>query len=996
MTAALLALALAQDAAEFVRRLRSDDPDVRERATWGLEDLGEAARPELEKAASDPDREVASRAQFVLRMLPLRARFTPDFDRAWLRRLAAGDAHAWTEVFLEATDADRTDRAALAPAAIRGASGPEERGVVARRAAESRLRTIVPVLIELLSSESEVDRGTGSDHLKCLRAREVSPQLIALLRGERAEVRLAAADVLANLRTPEGLRAVVESIRSEPRVAGFLRDRAVIPYLIPLLEETDPKLRGIAVDLLCDLGARKAGAKIAPLLRDDDVAVRLKAVAALDKLDARDVARDLLPLLDDPSTAVRCATVQALARLGARDGIAARLRDSEWSVRVQAAAALAALRAREAAPEILALLEDDSFMVRCAALDSLAELGVASPRIADRLQDTNSDVRRQAARSLANLRDRTAVEALIPLLDDPDDGVRSAAIDAAAALEARETVPRLIEALDDGDAWVRWTAANALAALGATEAIPALIERLQHEDIDGKATLMALSRLGAREAVPAILDAFPQMEARKALVGLNAREVIPDLVKLIESEDGAVRWAAEQTLEEMKAVEAVPELAKLLTHDEPIVRRNAAGTLLDLGTPEALAAVAQRAVDSNEQVRGYAVRALRLTEPDRIAAFLEDPSSVVRSIAAEVAGLLQLKAAAPRLRAMVRTAEGDELYYAIRSLGELGAKEALPEICRRLDDDLDWTRAAAAHAVGLLGGEAERILPLLDDPSAWVRSAAAEAIGKLGARGAVPQLLFLLGDGDSSTVDAAAVALGRLGAREAVPQLVDVLDSGRASAQQALGMLEAVEAVPDLLPLLGRRDSYRRKLALEALGRIGAREAAGEIAALLEDEASRWDAVRALERMEATEIVPKLEALLGREDADLRYAAASALCRLGSSKGIPVLLEKGRLFDLNAVREPGMWARLNRTPLTERFTGTIDQALGTTATVEVPEDLRARRVWRDPEFHASLLDVVRECEKDENTSVILEPDRIRFVPRAEALKFWTAWAKKRR
>jgi hypothetical protein len=110
---AILVLVLQDDPAvktrRLIDRLRSENIAEREEATKGLKELGEAAKPELEKAAKDADAEFASRARYLLRRLELRATLSSNLLKAVpdaADRLADGAGSAWTEVFQQATAYD--------------------------------------------------------------------------------------------------------------------------------------------------------------------------------------------------------------------------------------------------------------------------------------------------------------------------------------------------------------------------------------------------------------------------------------------------------------------------------------------------------------------------------------------------------------------------------------------------------------------------------------------------------------------------------------------------------------------------------------------------------------------------------------------------------------------------------------------------------------------------------------------------------------------------
>ncbi|MCP4701351.1 MAG: HEAT repeat domain-containing protein, partial [Gammaproteobacteria bacterium] len=119
---------------------------------------------------------------------------------------------------------------------------------------------------------------------------------------------------------------------------------------------------------------------------------------------------------------------------------------------------------------------------------------------------------------------------------------------------------------------------------------------------------------------------------------------------------------------------------------------------------------------------------------------------------------------------------------------------------------------------------------------------------------------------DVSVRRVAAEALGRLGDSSAAPALVKRLDdeedvSVRRVIAEALGRLGDSSVAPELIRLLGDENSSVREYAAEALGRLG-----------------------------DSSVAPELVRLLGDENSSVRQSAAEALGSLGDSLIAPELI----------------------------------------------------------------------------------------------------------
>jgi HEAT repeat protein len=152
-------------------------------------------------------------------------------------------------------------------------------------------------------------------------------------------------------------------------------------------------------------------------------------------------------------------------------------------------------RAAEAVPDVAALLNDPEYTAEAAlALSFMGSAAVGPLREAARSDD--SEVRREALRSLGKLRERASTDPqiVIPLLldalKDDDPTVRDVAVTYLGIVRdnPEKEVAGLIEALGDEEPAVRRSAATALAAYGtqAESAVPALRKAAKDPDEDVK------------------------------------------------------------------------------------------------------------------------------------------------------------------------------------------------------------------------------------------------------------------------------------------------------------------------------------------------------------------------------------------------------------------------------------------------------------------------------------------------------------------------------
>lgn len=199
------------------------------------------------------------------------------------------------------------------------------------------------------------------------------------------------------------------------------------------------------------------------------------------------------------------------------------------------------------------------------------------------------------------------------------------------------------------------------------------------------------------------------------------------------------------------------------------------------------------------------------------------------------------------------------------------------------------TRVAAALALGKSGDEAA-LAPLLAalwaEPDDYVRETLTWAIVKFGAL-AVPPLAQMTQHADAHLRHQAVHVLGKIGGASAVAPLVTALNDSNPTVQIkaafSLGQIGDVRAIPALIGQFGAANLNVQNSVNAALERFGA-NAVDALAETLTTPRwhSRKQAAEVLALIAHPRAIPALTQSLSDEHAEVRFAAISALCEIGT------------------------------------------------------------------------------------------------------------------
>lgn len=566
----------------------------------------------------------------------------------------------------------------------------------------------------------------------------------------------------------------------------------------------------------------------------------------------------------------RTASLNALLRMRHQDTVVAKMgqliRKGSPFAKRRAIEVLKSSPEQERAAEYIAnVVFDRDGWVRREAADALADLGDVAVKPLQNLYESSKSARRRrkVLEILASIPTVESVRILLAALGDQETEVWREAkraldlsdMELASATEAdvkatRETARMMVAAPDP---MRQRTGIQVLSVLGEREDVPSLIHivrrgnpQLVHIAIE------ALGTLGDAQVVDELIKLI--RESQSPGKGLRAFELaaavsslgltkdataIPILEWTLGNQNPHVRSAAAQALGRLRSYSSVEALIKRLRGDEnPFVRAYCALALGLIGDRRAVPALVSSfdpEIEQYERVRGYAAYGLGLLGDASLTTWLTtalmDPDDKVRQSAAVAMGLLR---SPDSCDALTEAIESDPVHYvrqwAALAIGAIGSEGGFAGLELALADMESYVRQKAVGALKGIDHDRSRALlsSLLNDQDRYVRQQAVIGLGVLRASDQAPKVWRLKNDPNKYVQAAVGWALGRMGDIRAIPYLIELSQDPeshliRENAVEALGRIGGREAVVVEALLVATKDpsDFVRRHAVAALGKQG-------------------------------------------------------------------------------------------------------------------------------------------------------------------------------
>ncbi|MCX6564752.1 MAG: HEAT repeat domain-containing protein [Candidatus Aminicenantes bacterium] len=458
--------------------------------------------------------------------------------------------------------------------------------------------------------------------------------------------------------------------------------------------------------------------------------------------------------------------------------------------------------------------------------------------------------------------------------------VRSAIME--LGYEPREGVyPVLVDKLNDPNPGIQHAAVISLGRLGRPEAIEELIKpkifRSTAANIR-QAAVAAVGKLGDYRVIDYLLKAVEDPEwivrtqAVTELMGkvqeiLDHRDVrlIHILIHMLSLENEEIVGLAVEGFKEFGA-DSLPALHDALNNSSPLIRSNVARALGKLKSHQSVPYLLALLQDSEWQVRASAVEALGMigskASIEALVQEIQDNVGKVQEKAAEATIRFGKLATMPLLNALSRERDKFALRAIILALGKIGDPKSVPSLVGHLRSSYFIVRQAAMTALVRFGPTVAGVLL----PTLSFNSSNIEPLLRDAADRRRPELQIR-----------AIKAIGGLEDHRAVRLLKEIVDEGLPDVQ---------EAATQALALIGCA-AWGRCCAIKILAEVADSSLAPLITPSLKDDSdnARFEAVRALGKMDGPEAVKLLIGVVKKDRADfIRAEAIRALRTIGAGQ----------------------------------------------------------------------------------------------------------------
>jgi HEAT repeat protein len=508
-----------------------------------------------------------------------------------------------------------------------------------------------------------------------------------------------------------------------------------------------------------------------------------------------------------------------------------------------AAKALASVGA-PAVPWLVALKNDPNPVTRARVVSALGQTGApgAAPvlrEIYDR--SIEIEVRRAVLVAMRNLHSSEAVEFLGKVAQGDEPELARLALLAMEGIGDSRAMKVFLNSVIFGDEMLATTAIRHLVGFG-DDAVKALGPYLRDKRIEIRArAVWALGRAGGPAVQDRLLKFINTGDLPIVLAGMRglgetgAPEAFDTLSANWDHELPEVRMVVVNSLANFPKAQSAEVLAMVIRQDQdPKVVEAAWKSLTRIG-PNGLSVFSSFIDSDKTEDSQRALKIIAATRgPGALSVLIDRIADQDKALRRQVLEIIRVRKDGGA-RAIVEALGHEDSsvrFAATRHLVSMGPRAVVVLVESANDSDDPAVRVAAIRCLGAIGDPkgSSAIVVGMGSKNRRVRRAAVRAASRIPAKRYGDTLVKLLDDGDDEVRLGAIEALGSARVKKALPTLIARMEGGDRNSIRiiwALGELGDESALPSLAKQLESNEAFTRQIVVEALGKIGGREATG-------------------------------------------------------------------------------------------------------------------------------------------------------------------------
>jgi HEAT repeat protein len=505
-----------------------------------------------------------------------------------------------------------------------------------------------------------------------------------------------------------------------------------------------------------------------------------------------------------------------------------------------------------------------------------AESGRTKPPAVAIRQDQATDSASSDSRNVADRSDTTVT-------DDDDDKARQKQQEIAGRQAYEATRDRLAQAIEQSQ--------NELFRL--QQSIPQKIPR-------------GVARIVAALEETSLTDTEQLVSHIRALGRTHSAAALETIRGLCESVHKDIRLACVQSLGQIAHTSSSIALLDMLKDKVPEITEESIRALLQTEHREQVLPAALAAGLVNVRFRAVlqdTVLGLDDAAKESLQGVLtQSLDSEDCELTAIAISLLSRLGAEDLTRRFVKLAGHDDEQVRAASVEALAFtedKQVVRHLNAAMKDESAWVRSIAAGSFSKIRSprSEDLLIKALADPEVIVRRAAAKTLSRIeDAPVSEAASQAIRTETDPATIERLLEMLGRAGSDEAMDTLARYINGDdrdlKHRAISTLRRLKNPKAVRQLVPLIADNDTETRRLAIEAVGRLGDKKVCSRLRELLKtdsDESIRAVCARALGDLKDEGSLSALEEAL-HDGRNVRCQVVISLGQIAKKESIPVLL----------------------------------------------------------------------------------------------------------